>query len=84
MSRPYSPALLNRVQTASVYKLGLDLAVTCIDANLPASYVAQVFNTTRMTLHSWFRGGEIRFKKRERVELFIKLVEEDMARGLLP
>lgn len=84
MARSYSPKLLDRVQESSVYKLGTDLAGACIKANLPAVYVAQVFNTTRMTIHTWFRGGAIRYKKRERIERFIMLIEEDIERGLLP
>jgi hypothetical protein len=84
MTRPYSPKLLDTVENAGTYRLGLDLANTCIKAGLPAAYIAQVFDTTRMTIHTWFRGGAIRFSKRERIEIFIKLVEEDTRKGLLP
>jgi hypothetical protein len=32
-----------------------------------------------MTIHSWFRGGVIRYAKRAKIEVFIKLVEEDLS-----
>ena len=84
MARSYSPDLVDLVANAGVYRLGLDLAGVCIKANLPAGYVAQVFGVSRMAVHTWFRGGTIRPKKRPKVEIFIQLVEEDIKRGLLP
>ena len=84
MSRRYSPDLIESVANMEVYRLGMDLAKVCIEANLPAAYVAQVFGTTRMTVHTWFRGGAIRYKKRAKIEVFIQLVEEDIKRGILP
>ena len=84
MSRTYSTDLVDTVKETSTYRLGVDLADMCIKANIPASYIAQVFNTTRQTIHTWFRGGHIRHKKRAKIETFIQLVEEDMERGLLP
>lgn len=84
MPRGYSADLLDTVENTRTYKLGLDLANTCIKAGLPATYVAQVFDTTRMTIHSWFRGGAIRPSKRQKIEVFIQLVEEDMKKGILP
>jgi hypothetical protein len=84
MPRGYSADLLDTVENTKTYRLGLDLANTCIKAGLPATYIAQVFDTTRMTIHSWFRGGAIRPSKRQKIEVFIQLVEEDMRKGILP
>ena len=84
MARTYSPALKEAVKYPTSYRLGIDLADTCIKANLPAVYVAQVFETSRQTIHSWFRGGVIRAKKRPRIEVFIQLLEEDLKKGVLP
>jgi hypothetical protein len=84
MPRTYSTGLTDSVRNADSYRLGVDLADTCIKANFPAAYVAQVFDTTRQTIYTWFRGGKIRPKKRAKIETFIELVEEDMKRGLLP
>jgi hypothetical protein len=83
MSRGYSPELLDLIDNTSVYRLGIDLAKACINANLPAVYVAQVFEVTRATIHTWFRGGAIRPRKRPRIETFISLVEEDLKKGIL-
>lgn len=84
MVSKYSAALVDAVRGATEYKLGVELANTCIAANLPASYVAQVLGVSRMALHTWFRGGAIRPSKRERVDVFIDLVQGDLAKGVLP
>lgn len=84
MVSKYSAKLLEAVRGASEYRLGIDLANVCIAGNLPASYVAQVLGVTRMTLHTWFRGGAIRPSKRERINVFIDLVEHDLRQGVLP
>ena len=84
MSRGYSPELLDLIDNTHVYRLGIDLAKACVNANLPAMYVAQVFDVTRETLHKWFRVGGIRPRKRPRIETFISLVEEDLKKGILP
>jgi hypothetical protein len=84
MSRPYSPKYKKLVETSKDYTLGIDLGKTCITANLPATYVAEVFDTTRMTIHTWFRGGVIRSSKRRKIEVFIELLEEDLNKGVLP
>jgi hypothetical protein len=84
MVAKYSSKLVEAVRGAEGYKMGLDLAKVCIDANLPALYVSQVLGVTRMTLHNWFRGGAVRPARRERIELFMELVEGDMKSGVLP
>lgn len=84
MSRGYSPELLDLIDNANVYRLGVDLAKVCVKANLPSAYVAQVFDVTRATTHTWFRGGAIRPKKRQRIETFIALVEEDLKKVSCP
>lgn len=84
MSRPYSPEFKKLIAHSRSYKLGIDLGKTCVKAGLPATYVAEVFDTTRMTIHSWFRGGVIRSTKRRKIEVFIELLEEDMDKGALP
>jgi hypothetical protein len=84
MVRRYSAKLKELVSNATTYRLGLDLAATCIAANLPSLYVAEVLGVTRASIHAWFRGGSIRPRKRPKIEAFIKLVEDDTKRGLLP
>lgn len=84
MPPKYSHALVEAVRSAHVRELGQDLALVCIDANLPAAYVAQVLGVSRMTLHTWFRGGVINDRKHTVIRAFIKLLKEDTARGVLP
>ena len=84
MVSKYSAKLVEAVRGSTQTTLGVELANTCIAANLPASYVAQVLGVTRMSLHTWFRGGSIRPSKRERVNVFIDIVQEDMKKGVLP
>ena len=64
--------------------LGVRLARVCVEASLPAAYVAQVFGVSRMALHAWFRGGNIRPSKTDRIIVFIQLVQEDLRNGRLP
>lgn len=84
MVSKYSTKLVEAVRGATEYKLGTDLANICIAGNLPALYVAQVLGVSRMALHTWFRGGAIRPSKRERINVFIELVESDLKKGVLP
>lgn len=84
MPTKYRTQLVESVLNAEKPGLGQELAKVCIEANLPAAYVAKVLGTTRMTLHTWFRGGKIRHSKKERINLFMDLVEEDTRKGLLP
>lgn len=85
MVRTYSPKLVDLVnQDNGKYNLGIDLAKHCIAAGLNASYVAEVLETSRMTVHAWFRGGVIRPNTRAKIEVFIDILEEDTKRGLLP
>ena len=84
MSRTYSEAFLIELHKANPNRAGTALALACVRANLPAKYVANVLEVTRMTIFSWFRGKPIRFKNQQLVEVFTDLVESDTAKGLLP
>jgi hypothetical protein len=64
--------------------VGVRLASVCVEANLPAAYVAQVFGVSRMALHLWFRGGNIRKSKIDRILVFTQLVKGDLRSGRLP
>jgi hypothetical protein len=39
---------------------------------------------TRMTLHTWFRGGVIREAKHSKIQAFINIVKKDLLNGRLP
>jgi len=69
---------------ADPYRAGVALARACVEANLPAKYVASALGVTRMTVYSWFRGKPIRDKNQRVVEVFTEIVKGDIAKGVLP
>jgi len=84
MARTYSPELLSIVDTTEGDNVGITLAKACIEANLPAAYVAEILGVSRMGIHAWFRGGYVRSGRREKIRLFLELLREDTEAGLLP
>ena len=60
MARPYSDKFILGLNHANSKRIGIQLAKTCVRAHLPSVYVADTFNVTRMSIHSWFRGGAVR------------------------
>ena len=84
MPRSYDYKFLLELQRADPTRLGVKLGRTCVEANLPAAYVAKVLETSKTTVYSWFRGQGIREERRSRVEVFIDLIEKDMEAKLLP
>ena len=84
MSRSYSHRFLLALQQADGDRLGVRLGRLCVEANLPASYVAKALETSRISLYNWFKGKGIREDKRKVIEVFMDLVEQDMKAGLLP
>lgn len=85
MSAKYSDEFARSVLGASsTSPLGIRLACLCVENNLPAVYVAQVLGVSRIALHAWFRGGNIRTARVEKIMMFMQLVREDKMRGVLP
>lgn len=84
MPRSYSQQFRLELYKANPEELGTKLAIACVEANLPAKYVAMVFKTSRMTIHSWFRGSPFKESKRKTIEAFVTLVRKDIADGRLP
>jgi hypothetical protein len=84
MSRTYSEAFLIELHKANPNRAGTALALACVRANLPAKYVANVLEVTRMTIFSWFRGKPIRHRNMLKVETLTDLIESDTAKGILP
>lgn len=64
--------------------LGVQLGRLCVEANLPAAYVAKALETSRISVYNWFRGRGIREGKRKTIEVFMDLVRQDMKSGYLP
>jgi hypothetical protein len=84
MPKSYSEKFLLEVQKVDPQAMGVKLAKLCIKTNVPISYVADRLEVSRMTVHSWFRGGKIRLSLINRVEHFIKFIEQGLADGELP
>jgi hypothetical protein len=84
MPRKYGEGLLLHLNRLDENNLGARLAKVCIEARLPAIHVAKVFGVSRMAVHAWFRGGEIRSTRRSLVESFISVVQKDIREQRLP
>ena len=84
MPRPYSDGFILGLDKADDSKIGVQLAKVCLKSNLPIKYVAKGLDVSRMTLHTWFRGGILRQHNKEKVEKFIELAEQGLADGTLP
>jgi len=84
VSRPYSVQFISELKKCDPDIPGIALGMACVNANLPAKYVALALGVSRMTVFSWFRGKPIRIKNLHKVEVFTDLVESDTAKGILP
>lgn len=84
MPRGYSQKLLLQLQNTDMMLLGARLARLCVEANLPASYIAKALQVSNTTVHKWFRGSGIRESKRLVVESLMNIIEEDLKTGRLP
>jgi hypothetical protein len=84
MARPYSEQFLLALRKADPTRIGVQLGRVCVKANLPTTYVAEAFNVSRMSIHSWFRGQYVREKNYERITKFIELVNKGLDKGVLP
>jgi len=84
MARPYSEQFLLGLQKADPTRIGVQLGKVCVKANLPTTYVAEAFNVSRMSIHSWFRGQYVREKNYERITKFIELINKGLDKGVLP
>ena len=84
MARPYSEEFLLSLQKADPTRIGVQLGKICVKANLPTTYVAEAFDVSRMSIHSWFRGQYVREKNYEKINKFIGLVNKGLDKGVLP
>lgn len=84
MSRSYSQDFRIELYKRDPSNLGVALGIACVEANLPAKYVAPALNVSRMTIHGWFRGSAIRLKNRQLVVALIRIIKEDKEKGILP
>ena len=84
MARPYSEKFVLNLHKADPEKIGTQLALACVKANLPTTQVAKTFGVSRMSVHNWFRGQYVREKNYEKILRFIRLVNEATDAGVLP
>lgn len=85
MSRPYSTKFLSELDEADeTYRVGYRMAKLCVAANLPAKYVGKAMGVSRATVHNWFRGAVLRGKNEDLALAFIRLLQQDLAAGVLP
>ena len=84
MPRPYSERFLLDLNKSDPTRIGVQLGKVCVKANLPTSYVAEAFNVSRMSIHSWFRGQYVREKNYERIVKFIEKINQGLDKGILP
>lgn len=84
MPRTYSTRFLLDLKDADASLLGVQLGRLCVEANLPAVYVANVLGISRNSIYGWFRGKPMHESKRKIVDAFISLVQQDMVNGILP
>lgn len=85
MPKSYSPEYKEMLSAVVMPdNLGVVLAKACVKANIPLKLVAKLFGVSRMTVHTWFRGGEIRSGRKQLIIAFLKVIEEDTAKGVLP
>jgi hypothetical protein len=83
--KSYSPEYIEAIEQVGLYdNLGIALARSCVKANIPLKLVAKFFGVSRMTVHTWFRGGPIRSGRVPLINAFLSIIEEDTAKGKLP
>jgi hypothetical protein len=79
MARQYSDELLLLVSQQpddGGAKLGFKLAKMCVALNIPTRYAAAAVGVSRMTIHKWFRGGNIAASKQGVVTEFCNFLVE--------
>ena len=80
----YTERYLRDLYSFNEKRLGVQLGRLCASANLPPSEIAKVLNVSRMTVYNWFRGGAVRSKNVDRIEVFMRLVSDYIESKDLP
>lgn len=84
MPRVYGHKFLLELQNGDPVRLGTQLGRACVEANLPAAYIAKTLEVSKTTIYAWFRGQGVRENKRATIEALIRMIEEGLQSGLLP
>jgi predicted DNA-binding protein YlxM (UPF0122 family) len=80
----YTEKYLRDLQDCNPMRLGVQLGKLCVSANLPPSEVAKVLQVSRMSIYNWFKGGAVRSRNVDRIEIFMRLVSDYVVRDELP
>lgn len=85
MPRTYSESFLRELNATQDKTAGVRLAHICVQANLPAAYVAEALEVSITTIHHWFRNRKgINDKHKKMIDVFISLAKQDLNTGRLP
>jgi hypothetical protein len=84
MARPYSKQFIDELHSKNTHRVGVILARECVNANLPAKYVAKALKVSRVTVHNWFRGAILRGKNEDLALALVSLIRQDIEKGDLP
>lgn len=84
MPRNYSEKFLLSMNKMDADRIGVQLGLVCVKANIPALYVAEALGVSRMTIHSWFRGKPLRDKNAQKVKALLRDIDKDLLKGILP
>lgn len=84
MPKSYSEKFVLNLQKNTSDHVGIQMAKLCVRARLPIKDVANVFNVSRMAIHSWFRGNEIKPENMSKIEKFNTIVATGLLEGHLP
>ena len=60
----------------NIVGVGVLLARVAIKYDFRIIDLAKAFGVTRMTMHTWFRGGYIRHKNTRKIIFFLSLIED--------
>lgn len=84
MAKHYSEKYLLSLNSLNEKRLGVQFGKRCVKANLPPGMVADLLGVSRMSVHSWFRGGPVRNKTIDRIEKLMDIIDEYLEAGELP
>lgn len=84
MTRSYDKARAAELIAYTGDKLGMRFGSAALRANLPMTYLAQMFGLTRNAVGRWYAGGGVTPKHQPVVETLIQVFEGDLRAGELP
>jgi hypothetical protein len=84
MPKSYSEKVCTKFTKNTSDHIGIKMAKLCVKARLPIKDVANVFKVSRMAIHSWFRGSEIKEENVIKIQRFNNIIEAELLEGHLP